>query len=95
MDDHDSNFWMHSAIGLLVSLLAGGIFLVAQHEQHDEHEWQQFKVTHSCKVVARIEGSVMTTTGLTTDGKVTTGVADDSDKIGWKCDDGVTYYRND
>lgn len=59
----------------------------------DYEEWEAFRTTHSCKVVTRVNGSVMPSVGVSTSGKMVVGTTITPDRTGWLCDDGVTYYR--
>jgi len=59
----------------------------------DSQEWEAFKRTHQCKVVAHIKGSIFNTVGVGSDGNVSVGIGSTPDKDGWLCDDGVTYFR--
>lgn len=40
-----------------------------------------------------MSGDVTPTVGFDTKGSPTVGVAFESDKVGWKCNDGITYWR--
>ncbi|UOO76529.1 hypothetical protein LVJ85_11035 [Neisseria sp. Dent CA1/247] len=61
---------------------------------HDENaKWEKFKVEHGCKVVEHIKGDIQTGVGITTNGNVGMMVIPESDKTGYLCDDGVTYWR--
>ena len=78
-------------LGLLV-LGAFGMMLMAMLEH--EKQWQEFKVTHHCVVVAHISGDVFNTIAVNPNGGgVSVGIGATPDKTGWKCDNGVTYYR--
>ena len=68
-----------------VALLALAIWAVVE----DSRKWEAFKVAHNCKVVAHVRGS--THVGMSSSGNMV--VMGESDKTGWLCDDGVTYYR--
>lgn len=74
---------------VLVTVLGGATYLGIK----ESHEWDAFKVAHSCKVVSRISGDVYIVNGFDSKGNMTTGTAVSPDKIGYLCDDGVTYYR--
>jgi hypothetical protein len=52
-------------------------------------EWEAFRAAHKCKVVGHIRGEAFNT--INSSGSVGIGIT--SDKTGWLCDDGVTYYR--
>jgi hypothetical protein len=56
---------------------------------NEGREWEKFKVDHSCKVVAHIKGELFNTV----DSRGNVGIGGTSDKTGWLCDDGQTYFR--
>lgn len=76
-------------IGLIVALYFALITLIIA----EKNEWDRYRVVHQCKKVAQISGEVFNTFGTSTSGQMTVGVGTTSDKTGWLCDDGVTYYR--
>ena len=73
----------------IVALIVGVGYLVME----DEKQWQKFKAEHKCVVVGRMRGDVVTGTTVTTGGKVGVVTAVTPDKMGYKCDDGITYWR--
>lgn len=86
--------WTQAAIVAIVAiLLVGGIWVIYE----DEKAWAQFSAEHNCRKVGEIKGGTSTglAYGMTASGKFVTGVVTttDPDKIGWLCDDGVTYWR--
>lgn len=56
-------------------------------------QWQQFVTEHECKVVGKQSGSVSTGVGVSSSGDVVTVTTVESDKTGWLCNDGITYWR--
>lgn len=75
-------------VGLIV-LFVVTVFKVRQQNR----EWAEFKVKHSCKIVAKINGSVTTSAGISSSGNVVTTPIVIPSKTGWLCDDGITYFR--
>lgn len=69
----------------LGALLVFGAWAIVEDANH----WAAFKVEHNCVVAGRMSGDMITTIGA--DGKLSFGST--PDKTGWKCDDGVTYWR--
>ena len=59
----------------------------------DAKDWEEFRTTHECKVVAHVSGSTFNTLGFDSKGNAVVGVGSTPDKTGWLCNDGVTYYR--
>jgi hypothetical protein len=74
--------------GAVFLLVLMGFLAVAEHD-----EWESFKASHECKAVAHIRGEVFNTFGFDSRGGMVVGVASTSDKTGWACNDGKTYYR--
>jgi hypothetical protein len=78
-----------AAIAMIAFGVAGAL--------EEEKQWKQFAADHDCVKVEQIRGNVLTGLGygMTTNGTmgavVTTTV--EPDKIGWHCNDGVTYWR--
>ena len=59
-------------------------------------EWAAFKDAHNCKVVAKADGHSNNGVGFTTRGSVAVIASDYTpNKIGYLCDDGVTYWKNE
>ncbi|ECD1854035.1 hypothetical protein EWG95_17580 [Salmonella enterica subsp. enterica serovar Pomona] len=63
-----------------------------------KEEWKEWASKH-CQIIEKKEGSVSLETGVgvSTSGKAGTGVFTNStpDQTAYKCDDGVTYWKND
>lgn len=49
-------------------------------------EWEKFRDEHHCRITQKMDGS----TSLTTSGHL---VFNDG-KVGWQCDDGITYWKD-
>ena len=76
---------------VLVFVFVGG---VASLVIYKGKQWREFKAAHHCQRVGRISGDVLPTVSFNTStGQPSVGFAIEDDKIGWKCDDGVTYWR--
>ena len=77
------------AIAMIAFAVAGALV--------EEKQWQQFAADHDCVKVEQIKGNVLTGVGygMTTNGTMGTVVTTtvEPDKIGWRCNDGVTYWR--
>jgi hypothetical protein len=75
-------------IFLVIALVAIAIMTFAVAGALEEgKQWQQFAADHDCVKVEQIKGNVLIGMGTV----VTTTV--EPDKIGWRCNDGVTYWR--
>ncbi|WP_076997829.1 hypothetical protein [Variovorax sp. KK3] len=76
---------------LVVALFVGGSVSLGLYKGS---QWREFKSAHNCQKVGRVSGDVLPTVSFNTStGQPTVGVAMEADKVGWKCDDGVTYWR--
>jgi hypothetical protein len=85
---------------ILLVMALGAIALIALGVVgaiEEEKQWKQFAVDHDCVKVEQIRGNVLTGLGygMTTNGTMGTVVTTtvEPDKIGWRCNDGVTYWR--
>jgi len=80
-------FWV-----IICGLMAVLAFLIICAIEEDK-KWQKFKEDNQCKVVAHINGDVFNTYGIDSKGQMTVGIGSTSDKTGYLCNDGITYYR--
>lgn len=87
LDAYDYKF-----LGILAALAALVVALIFVAVENDR-QWQAFKAEHNCKAVAHIKGDVFNTVGVGVNGKMVVGVGTTPSKTGWKCDDGMTYFR--
>jgi hypothetical protein len=78
---------------LAIAMIALGVVGALEEEK----QWKQFAADHDCVKVGEMKGTVSTGIGygMTTNGQMGTVVTTiaESDKIGWRCNDGVTYWR--
>jgi len=65
-------------IGLVLMVLIGGIYFVAQRRAQAEAQaaWDEFSAQHDCRVTLKVEPNFRR-----------------SGATGYLCDDGVTYWR--
>lgn len=80
-----SDFIYNTLPAVMILIILGLLYLMVQESQ----EWEKFKVEHHCEVVAHTSGTVFNT--INTNGTV--GIGSTAPQTGYKCDDGVTYYR--
>lgn len=63
----------------------------------ENKQWEAFSVSHECKVVGQMSGSVQSGVGFGTgvNGQAGTVITTTSipSKTGYLCNDGVTYWR--
>ena len=67
------------------------MMIVGFSAEHDR--WERFKVDHQCVVVGKIDGAVFPTTGIGANGQLSFGIGSTPSRTGWKCDDGMTYWK--
>jgi hypothetical protein len=83
--------WIFRGLFVLIPIVLVLLVIAGIHEQR---EWNAFKISHKCKVVAHVDGDTFNTYGIGGDGKMTVGIGSTSAKDGWLCDDGITYYKS-
>lgn len=76
-------------IAMLLLISGAAVYLSLEEAK----AWQAFKTQHQCKIVTKIRGETFNTVGFDSKGNATVGIGSTSDKTGWLCDDGITYYR--
>ena len=83
--------------GVGIALLAAAIVLLIGGAGYaiyqDEKDWVKFANAHSCVKVGETSSSVATGWGVTTNGSMGMVTTYQAGKIGYKCDDGVTYWK--
>jgi hypothetical protein len=72
------------SIVLVVLLAVMAVAMIA-----DNKEWAKFSAAHKCKKVAEVRGEAFNT--INSSGSI--GIGFTSDKTGYLCDDGITYFR--
>lgn len=56
--------------------------------------WEQFKIDHKCVVVEQRDSQTTTGVGFTFEGKAGVGFGSTPAQVAYKCDDGVTYWKD-
>lgn len=69
------------------------LILVGYASYNESIQWNEFKIQRKCKEVSKAKGEIFNTFGTDAKGNISIGIASTSDKTGWLCDDGITYYR--
>lgn len=82
-------------IFLIIIAMVAFLCLVIYGCTKDNQKWENFKMQHHCKVTAHIEGGMSPGIGLSSSGKPVATTNFESDKTGYLCDDGITYYKED
>jgi len=83
------NIIIGGLIGFILLLLAWVTYEMIQEQK----QWDSFKAIHNCKVIGKEKGDVSVGMGTTNNGKYGTIIMSNPDKTGYKCDDGITYWR--
>lgn len=78
----------------LIALLVALVIVIVVASAHEAQRWEAFKLAHSCKIVARMNGELVTGVGSSSGGGTVVTIGSTSDQLGWLCDDGVTYWRD-
>ena len=69
------------------------IVLVVLYAIQEQREWNEFAATHDCKVIGKMRGQMVTGTGIGANGQVVTTFSQTPDQTGYRCNDGVEYWR--
>ena len=100
MFNHFRGLFDDTEARIILLITSGVIALVALcvvGALEEEKQWKQFAADHDCVKVGEMKGSVSTGIGygMTANGQMGTVVTTitESGKIGWRCNDGVTYWR--
>lgn len=75
-------FLMVAVIGLLIGF-------AIKSSLAERSAWEEFASKHNCRVVGNQKGAAQM--GISSSGSVVTVF--EADKVGFLCDDGVTYWR--
>lgn len=76
-------------IGLCIFALAVSVIKVI----NEEKDWRQFSEKHNCTLISKQEGSAFNALGIAPSGQVAIGVGFSAPVNGYKCDDGIIYFR--
>ncbi len=87
--------WVMRSIMLFVFAAIASIPVLVWLGFHEENQWYVFKEAHDCHIVGQTSGNVSTTVApiIGGNGGVAMGTSYTPGKTGWKCNDGVTYWR--
>lgn len=58
-----------------------------------EQTWREWATEH-CKVIEKIDGKTSVGVGVSTSGQAGAFISPSSNQTGYKCDDGITYWKN-
>ncbi|EBA9792697.1 hypothetical protein ICQ89_004431 [Salmonella enterica] len=81
-----------------IVLVSYAILYSSGETELKKEEWKKWANEH-CQIIAKKDGSTTLETGVgvATNGQAATGVFTNStsDQTAYKCDDGITYWKND
>lgn len=89
--------WGMAICWTLIAICVACIPLAIYAAIQEQHEWNAFSAAHACRVIGHMEGSTSTGVGPSTGGNggVAIVVTSIPGKIGYQCDDGQQYWRNE
>jgi hypothetical protein len=89
--------WLELLLIIMMALIVVMIVMRLSMNIDDNKKWETFKRIHSCKVVCHISSGTQPGIcyGTAANGQTITVFMSSitSDRTGWICDDGVTYWR--
>lgn len=80
-------------IGGIIAAMVACLAVAIAASINEEREWSAFAKAQSCVVVGKATGDTFTTIGIGSNGQPVVGVGSTAAKTGYKCNDGVTYWR--
>lgn len=80
---------------MILTAVFGIAFLLSSAAVQQEKDWTRFKQTHYCVKVGESSPQAATSFGITASGNSSLHTTLISGTTSWKCDDGVTYVRED
>lgn len=83
-------FFVIFFIGIVVTAIVCTISVLDQ----DKKEWKVYAAEH-CKVIEKRDSQTTSGVGVSMTGKVGTYIGSTDAQTAYKCDDGITYWKND
>lgn len=88
-----SGEWWEKLIVCLMILSISLIPLSIWAMVWEARQWSVFSAQHYCVVVGYMTGDTFVTSGVSANGQPTVIVGSTAGKTGYRCDDGMTYWR--
>lgn len=85
----DERYLIVGLLAFCIAIISAGFYIAVK----DQQQWEAFSAQHNCKVVGRMSGDVHTGMAIGPNGQMQTVITSTPDKVGYLCDDGVTYWR--
>jgi hypothetical protein len=79
--------------GFIIIGFAGVIFLCLQASAAEQRKWDAFSLAHNCVIADQKSSQVVSGNAISTSGNVHFTTATIPAQTGYKCDDGVEYWR--
>lgn len=79
-------------VSLLLALLLAFIIVGVQGMLRERREWNAYAGVH-CKVIGHMDGDIGVGNTFGGNGQVGVAVIATPDKIGYLCDNGITYWK--
>jgi hypothetical protein len=78
---------------LLIVAVVVGLFSYFAYFAYKDEKWREWANEH-CTVIEKKDGKSSVGVGVSTGGQVGVFVSPTSGQTGYKCDDGITYWKN-
>ena len=63
------------------------------YDMHESNKWETFSTEHHCEVVSKAAGSIRFMPVVGSKGNIDMILWPESEKVSYRCDDGITYTR--
>ena len=90
--DHLRYDWPIWGISAVIVAVIGLIFYAAVQENR---EWEAFAAAHECRVIGHMTGSSTSSIGVSSNGQTVVTPVYIPGKIGYACNDGLQYWRDE
>lgn len=80
-------------ISCAVAALAIFVYWAIGWDRREHAEWETFLKRHNCVKIGEVQPAPVVGVGLSPSGQPVTVISVVPGRAGWKCDDGVTYWR--
>lgn len=67
--------------------------LVVRADMKNSQDWEAFKAANNCRITSQIDGEILPSVGIGSNGQTVYSVTTTPSKTAWTCNDGITYYK--